>query len=160
MTEEGLSFVGKIIQRMKEALDISTDAELAAALGVGSTAVSNWRKRNSIPYDDCMNLAMEHSVSLDWMILGRGVPRPKFSKIDKDIAELAIKATIKSAITAKVELLTSPQWTAPKFLFWYNGFLNTIENNYRVLGHSRDASLAEISDHISRDDFPYKNSGK
>lgn len=37
------------IERMKREMDVQTDAELAAALKIGATAVSAWRSRGKIP---------------------------------------------------------------------------------------------------------------
>jgi len=61
-----------IIARLQQVLDAPNDALLGKALGVGTSTVSNWRQRNSPPYAQCVEVAMSHGVSLDWLIFGIG----------------------------------------------------------------------------------------
>jgi len=35
-------------------------------------ASANWRQRNSTPYEICDAVAIEHRISMDWLILGTG----------------------------------------------------------------------------------------
>ena len=71
-----------------------------------------------------MNVAVDRSASLDWLILGRGNQNADPFKVDEAIADLAIRATIKNAQASEsATLLSVPQWLNPKFLYWYNGFL-------------------------------------
>jgi CI repressor-like protein len=61
-----------IIQRMREVYAVKRDTELALALGLSKAAPSNWRQRNSPPYDLCVEIARKKGVSLDWLIFGVG----------------------------------------------------------------------------------------
>jgi hypothetical protein len=63
-----------VIERLRQVFGAATDLELAAKMGVGRTAPSNWRNRNSIPYDLCATVARDHGVSLDWLIFGAALP--------------------------------------------------------------------------------------
>ncbi len=38
-----------IIRQMKRTAKVETDGDLAAALGLSPTAISNWRKRGAVP---------------------------------------------------------------------------------------------------------------
>lgn len=64
-----------VISRMREVASAKNDAELAAVLGLGVNAPSNWRQRNSPPYAFCANMAQAYGVSLDWLVFGRGPKR-------------------------------------------------------------------------------------
>jgi hypothetical protein len=62
----------ELIQRMRLVHGSKNDTELTAALGISRSATSNWRNRNSPPYEICVDLAREKGVSLDWLIFGVG----------------------------------------------------------------------------------------
>jgi len=66
---------GEVISRMREVVNAKNDAELAAILGLGGNAPSNWRQRNSPPYAFCANLAAAEGISMDWLVFGRGPKR-------------------------------------------------------------------------------------
>lgn len=61
---------GAVIDRMRQAVDVKTDIALGSYFGLGTSAVSNWRKRNTIPYDECVILSIRKGISLDWLVLG------------------------------------------------------------------------------------------
>jgi len=61
-----------IIQRMRQVYAVKHDTELALALGLSKAAPSNWRQRNSPPYDICVEIAGKKGVSLDWLVFGVG----------------------------------------------------------------------------------------
>lgn len=60
-----------IIERLKAAIDISTDAELAALLGCSRTTISNWRSRNTVPLGRLRRLCKERGVPVDYLLSGR-----------------------------------------------------------------------------------------
>jgi len=59
-----------VIDRMKMAVRVKTDTELATKIGVSKTTVASWRSRNSIPLFECVGVAEDAQVSLDWLIFG------------------------------------------------------------------------------------------
>lgn len=61
-----------IIRRMRQVYDVKHDTELALALGLSKAAPSNWRQRNSPPYEVCVDIARNKGISLDWLIFGVG----------------------------------------------------------------------------------------
>jgi DNA-binding transcriptional regulator YiaG len=61
-----------IIRRMRQVYDVKHDTELALVLGLSKAAPSNWRQRNSPPYEICVEIAGKKGVSLDWLIFGVG----------------------------------------------------------------------------------------
>ena len=70
--EQNKPSVTAIIDRMKTVLGIQLDKELSEALGGSRGFVSVLKNRGTVPYDECVKLAIEKEVSLDWLILGRG----------------------------------------------------------------------------------------
>jgi DNA-binding XRE family transcriptional regulator len=61
-----------VIDRMKEAVDAKNDSDLAKLIGVAKTTISSWRKRNSVPYRECVDISFRYAQRLDWLLTGRG----------------------------------------------------------------------------------------
>lgn len=59
---------------MKSVVGVSKDVDLADHLGGARSTLSVWKRRGSIPVEECIRIAREQNVSLDWLILGRGEP--------------------------------------------------------------------------------------
>ena len=69
-----MSHAKEILDRMSLILGATTYQELATRLGVSKSTVGNWYHRNSVPFEECVKLAEEQGISLDWLLLGRGEP--------------------------------------------------------------------------------------
>lgn len=96
-----------IIDRMKEALDVKTDIELARALGIkGNGVVSTWKHRNRIPYKECDVISQKTGVSFEWLLSGEGA---KFTIMPKDEHSAVDKIKINSAIGYTLGLESSKQ---------------------------------------------------
>lgn len=61
-----------IFDRLSEALDAKNDSELARRLNMKRTTLASRRGRGSIPYEECVTVAREEGISLDWLLLGTG----------------------------------------------------------------------------------------
>lgn len=61
-----------VLRRMMERLGVTTDSELARALPINRQTLASWRKRDSVPYLECIKFSEEHGVSLDWLLTGQG----------------------------------------------------------------------------------------
>jgi hypothetical protein len=70
--EQNKPSVTDIIDRMKTVLGITMDKELSEALGGSRGFISVIKNRGSIPYEECITLALDRGISLDWLLLGRG----------------------------------------------------------------------------------------
>lgn len=70
MSNSDEKFSYEAIERMKKIFDIHQDKELAELLGIASSAIVGWKKRNSIPLDVLRSVASQKNVSLDWLING------------------------------------------------------------------------------------------
>lgn len=64
--------VTAIVDRMKIAVGVARDKELAEYLGSSKSGPAVWKSRGSIPISECIKIAQDKSCSLDWLILGRG----------------------------------------------------------------------------------------
>lgn len=70
--EQNKALVIGIVDRMKTVLDVRTDKDVAEALGASRSSPSVWKTRGAIPFNECIQLAVNKHISLDWLILGRG----------------------------------------------------------------------------------------
>jgi hypothetical protein len=64
--------VQEIIDRMKAVLGFSKDDELANYLGKSRSTPAGWRTRGMVPIMEAIQIAEQHNISLDWLILKRG----------------------------------------------------------------------------------------
>ncbi|HLV51476.1 MAG TPA: helix-turn-helix domain-containing protein [Flavobacterium sp.] len=85
------NFIDKslIINRLKSALNIENDSDLASFLGIKPNTLSNWKTRNNIDYD----LIFTKCESLDFHWLITGIERKldlqnKPGEIEKRLLEL------------------------------------------------------------------------
>lgn len=60
----------EVIERLKIALNLSSDNALAETLGVSKATLSNWKSRNSI--DIPLLFSKCEHVSVDWLLTGNG----------------------------------------------------------------------------------------
>lgn len=74
---------GEVIDRLRQAAEMPTDIALGEHFGLGSSAVSSWRARRKVPYEQCVILAIRKGLSLDWLLLGQGPCMPEAA----DVAE-------------------------------------------------------------------------
>jgi hypothetical protein len=63
---------GPVINRMRQAAGVDTDIALGKLFGYQTSAVSGWRQRNKVPYEECVILAQRMNVSVDWLLFGVG----------------------------------------------------------------------------------------
>lgn len=60
------------IDRSKIAIGVKSDSDLARWLDVAQSVVAGYKRRNTVPLEQCIKIAEKTGVSLDWLILGRG----------------------------------------------------------------------------------------
>jgi len=58
--------------RIREALGIRTQMQLAELLGIRQSSISDAKRRESIPSDWLMTLAIDHGLHPVWMLTGKG----------------------------------------------------------------------------------------
>lgn len=82
--------VESIIARMRRATGASSDRELAKLLELKSSgAISLWKRRGRVPLSKLQNIARMESVSVDWLLSGRGDMHAGSSQSLQTIAEQA-----------------------------------------------------------------------
>lgn len=59
-----------VLERVKQALNVSSDIALAEVLGIARSTLSNWRSRGSIDYDLLFSKCKH--INLDWLLTGHG----------------------------------------------------------------------------------------
>lgn len=63
---------GAVLDRIRQVISASDDSEAARILGVKRSTLGSWRDRDSVPYAQCVNLAEQKGISLDWLLTGNG----------------------------------------------------------------------------------------
>jgi len=61
-----------VITRLCMLLHCENEASLAKTLGIGTGTISNWKKRDSVPYKRCVELSKLKNASLEWLLTGKG----------------------------------------------------------------------------------------
>ncbi len=76
-------------ERLREATDIGSQTDLANALGVNRSAVTQAKVRDSVPPKWVLALARRYTLSPDWLEFGSGAPRafPGAETPDKALSE-------------------------------------------------------------------------
>ena len=62
----------QIMDRAKVLLNASSDSYLAETLGFTRQAWNNRKHKQSIPYQEIVNLASKHNIDINWLITGEG----------------------------------------------------------------------------------------
>lgn len=63
-----------IAERIKNILNIHTDASVAEALGITPANLSSYKRRNAIPYNEITELCRKKSISIEYILYGTGSP--------------------------------------------------------------------------------------
>lgn len=61
----------EVLDRLQVVCGVSNDSDLCKLLNLPRTTISTWRGRNSVPYALCVDLAVKHGISLDWLLTGQ-----------------------------------------------------------------------------------------
>ena len=62
----------EITERVKNALNIKADYELAERLGMKATSFNSRKKAKSWPYEELLLLANTEKLNMDWLLTGEG----------------------------------------------------------------------------------------
>ena len=120
-----------IIGRMKEVMNLTTDAQLSRALGTSNKNVSSWRKRNHVPYDDVLMVALNNGTSMEYILTGK--PNPgmletlKSSPFDWDILRIVARGLIKDehmAFLDEDEVNKEAEFVASTIVVFYDRYIN------------------------------------
>ncbi|MCD9124010.1 helix-turn-helix domain-containing protein [Cupriavidus sp. UGS-1] len=111
--DQNQALVRDIVDRMKSVIGVSKDVDLADHLGGSRSSLSVWRKRGSIPVDECIKLALEKNISLDWLMLGRGQRDHEEPAADEG-NDLFVELPLFDMATGSTDPLQQAWWTMPR----------------------------------------------
>ncbi len=81
--------VSAVIKRIKGALRVKTDSDLAQLMCVSNKTISSWRSRNSIPIETVIGASRYCRKSIDFLLFGRDREASETDfNLDKDIMEI------------------------------------------------------------------------
>lgn len=75
-----MNYFDEIFNRLKSELKYTTDKEMYDYMGVIQGTFTNWRRRNSIPYEQINLICINEKLDLNYIINGT-----KSEKIEKNI---------------------------------------------------------------------------
>jgi transcriptional regulator with XRE-family HTH domain len=61
-----------VMERLAKSLKITQDKELAEALGMSASNLSNRKRTESIPWENVCHLCISRGVNIDWVLTGEG----------------------------------------------------------------------------------------
>lgn len=134
-----------VVDRMQQVFDVKTDVALCAVLRRGSTVAASWRRRNSVPADDLIGVALRKDVSLDWLVLGEG---PRLRSALSGVAEPPAPAYTDPRIARMVQFITA--WPAGRDSDDVAWLERTLARNVQEYGQWL-ASQPTESDQVTRD---------
>ncbi len=62
----------EIISRLKTAINVSNDADLAGRMDMKPNTFSNRKKAGSLPYEEIIRIADSENVNINWLFTGQG----------------------------------------------------------------------------------------
>jgi phage repressor protein C with HTH and peptisase S24 domain len=65
--------ISEIIEKLKSALGVKGDVDVARALEVDPRLLGVWKGRNTIPYDRIISLCIRNHIDLEWVFSEEGV---------------------------------------------------------------------------------------
>lgn len=101
-----------VISRLQQLFGVTTDAALAREMRIPGSTVGSWRSRESVPYDECLEVAERRGVSLDWLLLGKG------QAPGSSIAEDSANYTLTEGQRIAVVVAGQTHYVDPSFYRW------------------------------------------
>lgn len=78
-----------VLDRVRETLRLTKDAELADLFGVSRPTIAAWRKRNRIPFAELLALSFEGKADFVYCLLGTPAPSritPNLTRFELQLA--------------------------------------------------------------------------
>lgn len=107
------------MERIKRVTGVTTQAQLAAELGVWQGSISESKRRGTIPAEWLLKLLRTHKVLPDWILTGQGpatlqgVHPPAPTPLDDELKTLTDK--VDAAMAAITDALRAARMTADEF---------------------------------------------
>ena len=109
-----------VFDRLKKALSITSDVEIAERLGVSKSGLNGYRVRDTIPFAQIVKLCKKESMSLDWILLGHGLRLGEDQEVlqeserDKINRQIAVYEDLLQYSFAKLREYESDSWQGPE----------------------------------------------
>jgi hypothetical protein len=135
-----------VMERLKVALGLGTDADLAGALGMSTSNYANRKRVDSIPFDLIIPLCLSRSVSIDWLCTGAGEP---FTSGERSNSGQV--AAVNPVLLAQVlrELETAFDGTESAGAAGKVGFMAGVVYNAVAGERNQAAQLAQVREKVS-----------
>ena len=108
------------VERAKLAFGVDTDAALSRALGVSTSVIVGYHKRDSVPLEQCIKIADKTGVDLNWLILGKGTAPDGTPTITSDdyikIPVYDIQASAGNGHHNEFEVVIDELWLSPEWV--------------------------------------------
>ncbi|WP_058355830.1 LexA family transcriptional regulator [Vitreoscilla massiliensis] len=108
------------VDRAKKALGVTTDLAMAQALGVHATVIGGYKKRESVPLEQCIKIADKTGVDLNWLILGKGIaPDGTSTFTSSDFIKIPvydIQASAGNGYHNEFEVIIDELWLSPEWV--------------------------------------------
>ncbi|RRD68657.1 phage repressor protein [Comamonadaceae bacterium OH2310_COT-174] len=102
------SSVADVLARLQALFNVESDSALASAMEVNRQTLGSWRARGRVPYEECINLAIQRGLSLDWLLIGEGPMRRSSSDLsaetEREGAVLSLLRQLPDADQQEIEL--------------------------------------------------------
>ena len=138
----------KILDLILKIKGIKTDAKLAQYWKVSATTVTNWRKRNSIPFEKIITFCKDEGLSLDYIFTGKGkMIREPDKAVGNDTYIYKVKKNeddpeITDLLTGALEVLKSKTDYSASLAANIRSFHHAIKTETRLNG--MDNNMTEI----------------
>ncbi|MBA3011106.1 MAG: helix-turn-helix domain-containing protein [Proteobacteria bacterium] len=101
----------KVLERLKQVLNVESDKDVANAIGMNPSAFNNRKRSGSIPYSHFIDLSKKQNVDLNWILTGKGT-NSAVDPVDFSPAEPS-EIPPGSKITKDENGIKIPQWKNP-----------------------------------------------
>lgn len=64
--------IREIFDRVKKIEGVAHDIDLAEPLDTSERNINSWKQRGTVPWANLTAYALDHGLSLDWLVTGRG----------------------------------------------------------------------------------------
>ena len=103
------------MDRIYKKLDISNDADFWNRYDIKPNTLSNWKARNTVPYDKILEIAKKEKISIDYIFLGKD--NNTTHNVNKDGYYIKVLSCVSSVgLTADIESIEVYD-TNEKFLY-------------------------------------------
>ncbi|WP_340065159.1 helix-turn-helix domain-containing protein [Ascidiimonas aurantiaca] len=92
----------KIIEKLKNVFNLSTDVELAGLLKISPTTLSTWKSRNSVDYKLIITLCEENDIDLNQLLLGKKIGQSHESEPFNKLLDI-VTDEVEKRIVVKLE---------------------------------------------------------